>query len=282
MPPKLFLSLACGLLLLSSCSDSRSSGSKGGPIVLGDSATIVTEEDARYTRDMVADLHPDIPSKTPVDEDEPAANPAKETTELKQEQVAAPAAAPATAQGNGLNIPFKDLAVAIPGITVKSYRNQDPAKGNGVSYQMMTGSLPGNRIMINSGNVVKVSQRYQSELAVAGPAGNLMLDNMTTTTDWVPLMGSRNTYTIAGLDARHLEAPDFTPVSLKNAIAKAARRHRISRAREQEYQSSVRTLRTNVQKPLSVVLHSVMWKIDYKDSKGKALQKQVRIDVPVM
>ncbi len=179
-----------------------------------------------------------------------------------------------------LPYPFKEVSLTIPGVAVKAYRPQDAARTNGVSYQLVSGVLNNNRIIINSGTVLKISQRYQSQLVVAGEDADLVLDNLSTTTDWEPLTGSKNTYTIKGLEVTKLQAPAFTGNTLRAAITRAARRHRMSRKREEEYQASVRNVRRANQKTLTVALRSVMWKIDGKDAKGKIFSKQVRVDLP--
>lgn|GEM_PF-426045 len=284
------LQAVCAMLLLASCTGNGGNGNRA-PIVLGDTSTIVTEEDSRYTKDMVADLHPNIPTKTHKDEDEQAApvdtattpTTTTNTTSTTPPVATAPAKIPAIAPPsttNGLTIPFKEVSLTIPGIAVKSYRPQDAARANGVSYQLVSGVLNNNRIIVNSGTVLKVSQRYQSQLAVTGEDGTLILDNLNTTTDWEPLAGGKNTYTIKGLEGTKLQAPSFTNSTLRAAITRAARRHRISRKREEEYQASVRNVRRANQKNLTVSLRSVMWKIDGKDAAGRTFSKQVRVDLP--
>jgi hypothetical protein len=264
------------MLLLASCTGSGDKGNRA-PIVLGDTATIITETDTRYTKDLVADLHPSIPTKTHRDEDD------EQHADSSTQQAVTPQPAPPTqpaTPGNAFTITFKDVSVTIPGIAVKAYRPQDPLKANGVSYQLVSGIIAGTRLIINSGNVQKVSQRYQSQLVVNGTDADLALDNMTTTTDWAPIPANKNVYIVKGLEAAKLQAPDYTASNLRAAISRAARRHRISRKREQEYQESVRNLRKAGVRPLSVALRSVMWKIDGKDASGKQFSKQIRVDVP--
>ncbi len=111
------LQAVCAMLLLASCTGNGSNGNRA-PIVLGDTSTIVTETDSRYTRDLVADLHPNIPTKTRKDEDEqaaPADTVATQATATTSTPSTPPvatapaktiAAAPPAAATNGLTIPF--------------------------------------------------------------------------------------------------------------------------------------------------------------------------------
>jgi len=49
----------------------------------------------------------------------------------------------------------------------------------------------------------------------------------------------------------------------------------------QEWVNSLHNVRSLDQKPLFVVLRSVMWKIDGKDAQGKIFSKQLRVDIPL-
>ena len=55
----------------------------------------------------------------------------------------------------------------------------------------------------------------------------------------------------------------------------------MGRRRIQEWEKSARNLRAVNQKPLYIMLRSVMWKIDGKDAQGKIFSKQIRVDVPM-
>ena len=111
--------------------------------------------------------------------------------------------------------------------------------------------------------------------------GMLPLETLTSTTSWTPLKGMNNIYQISGLDEKSLEYPDVNRNEIRNAISKATRRRHMSRRKMQEWESSVRNVRAANQKPLFVVLRSVMWKIDGKDADGKIFSKQIRIDIPL-
>lgn len=254
-----------------------------GPIVLGDSSTIVTEKDPSKLQDLVADLKPEIPSNaekadTPVAEKTPA-KPATADTPKKGRTVIAPAqiAAPA---GPGLSAEFSEVTLFIQNIAAKQAGNPNLLHANGAVYTLVSGNITGNILKL-TGNVTKVSQRYQSVVILKNGATTLPLESLTTTTSWEPLTGGNGMYRITGLDAQSLEYPETNNNGIKNAVTKAAQRRRISRSKIQELVSSVRNLRSANQKPLTVTIRSVMWKIDGKDTKGKPFSKQIRIDVPM-
>jgi hypothetical protein len=266
-----------GLLLASSCNESPKSA-EGGPIVLGDPSTIVTETDTQYLRDMVMDFKP-VPVAAPVADTTLAptdtVRPAQEATALSNTAPVEPIETgqqPAPANGKGLKIDLGETTLFIAGIE---------AKGKGTSFQLRSGTLNGKEIKISGGRVEKISQRYQTVVVAQNNLGTLVLDNLNTTTGWQPLRGTSNTYSITGLDAKKLAAPRVSPSSIQNAVSRAAKKKRMSKKAEQKWLSAVRKVRSANQKPLSVKLRSVMWKIDGKDSKGKPFSKQVRIDLPV-
>jgi hypothetical protein len=254
-----------------------------GAIVLGDTSNIVTEIDSARLKDLVTDFKPSIPSEDNPDSVKSAQQSAPDTT-IKQPVAAAPAPqtpvqqapAPALPQGKGLTVAFNDVTVFIPNIVTKSYRNQDPKKGNGVSYQLTSGNLNNNQLKV-TGSVTKVSMHYQTAVVLKN---SLQLDALSYTTEWDELSGANGSYTISGLDAGKLEHSDANNAEIKKAVARALRAHHISRRKQAEWLNSVHHTRSVTHAPLKVVLRSVVWRIEGKDAKGKAYQKQLRLDIP--
>jgi hypothetical protein len=268
-----YLLAFAALPAFTSCNN-NTKASDGGPIVLGDPTTIVTEADSQYLQDMVLDYKPAKVS-TPAP-DTIAATPAADTakTEIPVTSNTAPTEeteAPEAPQGKGLKINLKDVIVFIPGIE---------AKGSGTSYQLRSGSLNGKELRISGGRIQKVSQRYQSVVVAKNSLGTLVLDNLSTTSAWKELRGTSNTFSITGLSGT-LAAPKANATTIRNAVSRAVKRQRMSRKTEQKWTSALRNVHSVNKKPLSTKLRSVMWKIDGKDSKGKAFSKQIRIDLAI-
>jgi hypothetical protein len=111
--------------------------------------------------------------------------------------------------------------------------------------------------------------------------GTLPVDALSTTTGWEALKGSNNQYKITDLDAKSLDYPHVGVNAIHSAVMKAARRHHFSRRKVEEWENSVRRVRAVNQKPLYIMLRSVMRKIDGKDANGRVFSKQVRVDMPI-
>lgn len=281
------LLILAGAILLQSCGND--SPNRGKPIVLGDPATIVTETDSQYLQDFVADIKPLQPVIT---EQQPTTDTATAQTEAPKEETKAEEKTPKEEQkteektapspkGNGLKVEFKEITILIPNIGTRTYKQQDTRKTNGATYEITNGTLVGNQIKTGGGTVTKVSQRYQTVIIVKNNFGTMVLESLNRTTDWQTLKGGNNTYNITGLGNNQLQYIKASPAAIKNAVTRAARNKRMSRATEQKWLKSVSKVRDANDKPLIVVLRSVMWKIEGKDANGKTYQKQLRIDIPI-
>jgi hypothetical protein len=255
--------------MLTACNSNRNSKSRG-PIVLGDSSTIVTETNTALLQDQVHDLKPVINS------DEETGAKTKDTAASQQPAASADAPAQAAPTG-GLVAQFKEVTLNIPGITTRTYGKTDLQKARAATYELTTGSLSNAQLRISGGQVTKVSQRYQTMLKLKDGGDELVLESLPKqTSDWEVLNGSNGIYTISGLNANQLEYELPSGNALRNAVQQAARRAHLNRSDTQEWLDAVRNLRSANQSPAAVILRSVMWRIE-----GKGFNKELRIDVPV-
>ncbi len=285
----IFLVVA-GAFCLASCDDNKPVGA--GAIVLGDSSTIITESDPQQLKDLVTDLQPVIPPAENKDEDPNAADnkPDSSHKPLPAQATITPAPASAkpqpepaaklTSNGPGLKAEFKDVTIIIPGLAVKQAGNPNLEKANGAVYTLNNGNINGATMRI-IGTVTKVSQRYQSVVVLKTDNGTFPLDALSLTTKWENVSGTNNTYRVVGLDSKSMKAYDADARDIKSAVQRMTQRRRISRKRAQELYNSINNVRSTNQKPLSVELRSVMWKIDGKDASGRLFSKQIRIDIPM-
>ncbi|MCD6010330.1 MAG: hypothetical protein K0Q79_192 [Flavipsychrobacter sp.] len=274
-----YTAIIAGVIFFSSCNDMSSENH--GPIVLGDPSTIVTETDSSRLQDMVTDLNPKITpaatrdSEIAAKEPKPKEEPAKPVAETPR-----PPQAPAPFTGNGLNADFNIMSLQVPNLNVKQSGNPNLDNANGAVYTLNSGTINGNVLKVTA-NVTKVSQRYQSVIVLKNELGMLPLESLSFTSKWQPMKGSGNTYRITGLDERSMEYAEANSNAIRNAVSRAAMRRRFSRKKVQDWVNSVRNVRATNQKPLYVMLRSVMWKIDGKDASGKPFSKQIRVDIPL-
>lgn len=263
--------------IVSSCATSDRS-KENGPIVLGDSSTIVTEQDERKLKDLVAELEPVIPKP---EQDTPAAQkPAEEQKPAAGETKPAATAQVRPVVTNGIQANFREASFGIEAVNGKLGGNKNLERANGAVYTWESGDLQSATIKVSQG-VTKVSQRYQTAVILKSKYGDILIDALSTTSDWEPLKGAGGSYKVSGLDGRSLEYTDAGPAQIKNAIAKATRRRRMSRRAVEDLLRTVRHVKDANQKPLVVELRSVMWKIDGKDAQGRNFSKQIRVDIPL-
>jgi hypothetical protein len=83
MSTRFHILLVSGALLVASCKNNAPS-TTNGPIVLGDSSAIITEEDPQKLKDLVTDLEPKLPAAEPEPEEK---KPAQDTTVAKKEAI---------------------------------------------------------------------------------------------------------------------------------------------------------------------------------------------------
>jgi hypothetical protein len=219
---------------------------------------IVTETDKQQLTDLVADLTPTITPTPDPDAPAPADTPAPAQTATAQ-PTTPPPAQQATASGSGLRAEFREVTISISGIEVKQAGNKNLQNANGAVYTLTGGKLNGTRMTVQGGTITKVSQRYQSIVMVSTESDDIPLDALSFTTRWDDVKGSNGTYNITGLDAGSLEYADANANTIRNAVERAARRRRMSRAHINDLMNDVRKVRSVTQKPLHGELRSAMW-----------------------
>jgi hypothetical protein len=271
-------------LMLGACNNGQQTAK--GPIVLGDSATIVTESDQQQLKDLVTDLQPVIPPAENKDQDPQTEQPAADTPNTTvTTNTPAPATkpaqpAPATLTGSGLRAEFGEVTVLVSGLGVTQAGRKDLKRAGGAVYTLNSGKINGSTLQV-SGTVTKVSQRYQTIVILKSNMGELPLEALSVTTGWKQVKGGSNSFPVTGLDARNLEYYDADASDIRNAVQRVAKRRRMNHKKAQALLNSVRNVRSANQKPLTVALRSVMWKIDGKDAQGRTYSKQIRIDIPL-
>lgn len=272
--------LAGSLFMLTACNDPKNKSH--GPIVLGDSSTIVTETDPVHLQDMVQDLRPAIEQAldtTAAIATAPPKDTIKTTAATPPPEEKAPPAA--QAPGNGLNIAFKEVTVFIPNITTRSYGRQDLQNARGATYELSSGNIAGNQLKILNGTVQKISQRYQSVIALQDGNRTLQLESLGIhASDWQTLKGNGSNFSITGLESSRLDYIEAGPAAIKNAVTQATRKARMSKSEASDWQALGKNVRSAERAPCTILLRSVSWRVEGKDAKGKTFNKEIRIDMP--
>lgn len=256
------------LLLFTACNNEVQQHE--GPIVLGDSSTIVTETDPKYMEDMVADLTP----KPLI----PVAAPEATSVQTQDTAVTSTTATPAITPTNskGMTLAFKEVTLFIPGIETYSYKQQDLSKTNSATYELRGGKLAGNEIEVTKGNVTKVSQRYQTQLALQSGGKTLLLSSLGNyLSGWEQISSNGSKIPLKGLDQKSIDYRKVSAAQVRSAVQKTARSQRLSKAETANWEKVALTYKSNNQSPAQVVLTAVMWRVE-----GKGFWKEIRMDVP--
>jgi hypothetical protein len=254
--------------LLCSCSNNEQPR-KTGPIVMGDSSTIVTETDSQYLGDLVADIEL-APAKV--------AAPTKEQAALPEAVKKDTVKAEATPKGYEINC--GTYSIILTGIDAKEYKKQNPETASSLSFARVSGNIEKAKIVL-TGNVknLSVKQRYQSQLLLDGSQGKLALPDLGLfTSGWSTQSVAGNSVSISGLS--NLQFVPINNRKLTNAADRALRKKKASAKAIQTWMKEIRKVNNAGDKPSVVVLNNVQWQISGVDKAGKAFTKTVRLDIP--
>lgn len=275
------LQLAClgvFFVLFAACNNSNNKSAINGPIILGDSTTIVTETDSQYLTNNIDDVMPRITETS----EEVAVEKPKDTVVAKAQE--APKAEAPKPQERGLALPFDAYGLLITGVDADLPRNTNWAKARAVTMALKKGALQGETIKTTEGTITKVEQRMQTVVMLQYSNGKdyKLAALPTYTSEWRTTVVKNGSYTITGLGNKDIDYHNkFSAKTLSRAAQKLARNLKLNRRDEQKLMSSIRRVSRPNQAPCSIALQSVIWKISGKDAKGKSVEKEVRIDLPL-
>jgi hypothetical protein len=263
------------LLAATSCGDS-SEGSNKGPIILGDSATIVTETDSQYLKDEVMDIEPRrvYQADTSVSvtrPKEPVAQPARDTAvAAKPQQVEA-----------GQSIDFGGAKVVLAGLKLREPRKQNTVQEDGLSYTLNSGDLGTSRLLVYGAKNITIRQRYQSKLVLKSSLGTVDLRDLGLyTSGWNNITGSA-TGNAQSFGLNSLSRIAYAQVNnnkIKNAADRELRKRRTNSRTIQNWMKEIRRVRSGNDKPCEIILDNVQWQISGTDEKGKPFRKTIRVD----
>lgn len=249
------------------------SSNRFGAIVLGDSATIVTETDTNFLKNNVADLEPQELVQTlsvKPENQEPAAQ-----IEAEKELPSTP-----TASTNEpvFTINFgRGVLVTFTGITTRTFRKQDPEKDAGVSYAVVTGELSESVLKITGIKNLKVRQRYQTYLFLQSDEEELSLRNMGGyLSDWKILPANTSSFSLE--DLKNLNFKSVSYNTIRTATSRAARTARLSSQKTNFWLQKIRKTRSANDEPCLIKLDNVQWQVSGQASDGRSFFKTIRLD----
>lgn len=272
------LFFATALVLFGSCSGELNSGNAHrGAIVLGDSSTIVTEADTTYLSDQVADIEPQAEGK-PVSASAPDTEKKAEVSQPTPDNTTPKTAEANAAAVNGFTIDFgQGVKVSFPGITARSYQQQNPEKESGVSYAVTSGNLSKSNLVVTGLKNITVRQRYQSYLELQSGKEKLSLKNLGSyLSDWESLSGNSTSFSLKLL--QNIGYKSISQNTLRNGLRSAARSERLSRSETNFWINAIRRTRSAKDAPCRVEMDNVQWQISGETASGRRFHKTIRLE----
>jgi hypothetical protein len=258
---------------LTACQQVGSNG-VSAPIVLGDSATIVTETDSQYLKSAFVDFEERQPSTAPA-----APETSVEAPPVVNDTPAAPAspvAATIPATGPGLKADFGDVQVFIENLRVRN--GERPVKGASSASYSSDGSAFTGKNLVLTGMANGATVQQKTNFGVVLNTGKQMLPLPalgTQSTGWESLSGKGGKYAIESP-----QAPAFklSAARIKTAAQQALRSARVSRKDEMALLNNLSTVKGIDGDLLTAKPTAMLWQVRGKDSKGKAMTRDIRVD----
>jgi len=273
-------SILAGAALFTSC-DNPAGNHDLKPIVLGDSAFIVTETDSQYLGDNVEDLEygkrvqvrtgaagADTATALP-----PASRQAADTPVKKDVQAASPIASGghSIAIGNGSSL-------VIDGVKLKEFKAQDGTVANDLDYLITSGKYNQAVIRLDKGKISKVSYRYQSGVLYTINNTALKLSSVGNyTSDWEPVSFKGNEIGVPKV--ANVKPGSATAAQLKTAVQKELQSRKYKSSVVQSEVNKIGSRSKPTQAPFSTDITGITLKIAGTDAKGKSFEKNIKLEM---
>lgn len=283
---KFYSAISVFALFLASCDNANNlSGKKFEPIILGDSSTIVTETDADKLKNIVNDVEY---ATTPIVAAEVIDNVVKEDAKPETTQTPTPEPAPKTEEpkpavvvsNNGKQLSLNignNTQIILSGITTKEFKSQDPSKVNDLSYLVTAGDINKITISVTNGKLKAISQRYQSTVGLNVEQNLWPLKSLgTKTSDWATKKVN-GTYTFS--ENGKLVFNTVSAQKLKDAAQKMLQQKKYKKEVVNNVLNKIGNKANPNTAPFSIIAQNYQFQIEGTDSKGKAFQKIIRLDL---
>lgn len=264
----IFIVVAC--LSLFSCQEKKQGGN---PIIMGDSTTIVTEDDTHYLRNVTEDISPTNKKSTEgkITSMMMQVDSAKSAQKLEEENSPAPL--------SGFTINFSECEVVFDGLSAHAIQNnQDERKANSVSYLRDGGSLNEISLQVKGLTDVKVEQRIFTRLSVEDGADEFVLNDLGKfISPWSSLAGKDIKF--ISLGANSLQFFNVDHNKIQNALDRELRKKRKSRQEIEQWMQLIKRTNSYSDAPCKINMVSGQWRITGRID-GKRVQKLIQFDIP--
>lgn len=273
----LLFSCLSGLCLLSACGEGQVQ-KKYDPIVLGDSATIVTETNPEYLKNNVEDIEVQTVNKDTISTPPTTAVAPKIDTPKTELKVAEQSntTAPRT---SGLAIDIGNgTYIVLEGVKVKDFKTQDGTKDNELVYKLTSGAYNSAQIKVHNGKVTKSTYRYAVVPQVETNNKRMPLSSLGDyTSDWASLSVKNGIVAVPKIS--NLKYKKVSASQLKKATEKVLKDRRYKKSAIDAVLRQIGNRATVQQKPFSLNLALVQVKIQGTDAKGKSFDKIIKIEL---
>ena len=246
------------------------------PIKIGDTSTIVTENDSTYLQNFTEDI---TPSKTKSHVSEISKMMVQVDSVNTQKILEEDAEENKTTSVNGFTINFNEISVIMDGIAAHALNEtQNERATNSVSYIKDAGNLLETKMLINGTNEFSVEQRFFVKLSIVHKDEEFILNDLGKyITQWYPLAGKDNL--VISVGANSLQFDSFDETKLKNALDRELRKKKKRKDEMQNWFNAIAQVKTYRDAPCKLIPVSSQWRIIGKKD-GKSFRKLIQLDVP--
>ncbi len=256
------------------CEEKKHGGNN--PIHLGDPAGIVTETDSTYLKNFTDDISPKQVQSTEseITDMMVQVDSAKASAQLETE--ASSDEAPVALAG--LTVPMLDGSIILNGIEAHTLNRKDPdPKLKSVSYVHDAGEWKEMKLAVNGLNDVRVEQRLMTRLAINIDDDLMVLSSLGRfTSPWYNLPGNGKQFVSLGANSITYMAMDGAKI--KQAAQTDINAKKWSADKKRAAIKTLQPIRTFHDKPCSVVVKSIQWRISGVQG-GKKVQQLIQLDL---
>jgi hypothetical protein len=259
------------LIFLISCKEEKPKNSK--PITLGDSTTIVTENDSAYLVNYTKDISPVKKQSSE-----------RQITQMMVQVDSLKASQKLENTGNkmpekiqGFTINFNECSVILNGMIAHALNNtQDERKLNSVSYLKDGGQFLDTKIQIDGLTEVRIEQRIFTKLFVEQNNETYELNDLGKfTSQWFNLAGKDNQFVSTSSNSIGFNSVDHAKI--KNALDRELRKKKLDRKQIEAWMKLIDKTQSYTDAPCVVKIVSSQWRI-FGVKNGKKVQKLIQFD----